>query len=114
MSGPSNVSKASSMNMFRALNPTMDNRTAALLEDSLNVSDNSLFTLLMNSDWPIHETNQEAIRSLFNYVQAGWDVATAVRSLCTPIQQRAALKVLICCIHRNLEKALDQIDETLF
>jgi hypothetical protein len=104
-------SSAAAMNVFRALNPDMDADTQGLLENSLNKVDNSLFTLLMTSDWELYETNDKATKTLFEYIQAGWALRNTVADPDTPIQQRAALKVLIRTLHANLEKEINRFEE---
>lgn len=99
------------MRLFRALNPDMDNEAAGLLENSLNKKDNSLFTLLMTSEWEAYKTNKNAINTFFEYIKAGWALVDATTDQDTPIQQRAALKVLIRSIHMNPEKELDRFEE---
>jgi hypothetical protein len=104
-------SSAAAMNVFRALNPDMDADTQGLLENSLNKVDNSLFTLLMTSDWELYETNDKATKTLFEYIQAAWALRNAVADPDTPIQQRAALKVLIRTLHVNLEKEINRFEQ---
>lgn len=100
------------MNVFRAVNPGMDEDTQRILENSLNETDNSLFTLLMTSDWAVYYPNEKAVEKFFKYVKAGRALVNSVMDSDTPTQQRAALKVLVRCLHKNLEKEIDRIDET--
>jgi hypothetical protein len=104
-------SSAAAMNVFCALNPDMDSDTMGFLEGSLNKVDNALFTLLMTSDWEVYATNDKATKMLFEYIQAGWALKNAVLSGETPIQQRAALKILIRSLHVNVEKELSRFTE---
>lgn len=104
-------SSAAAMNVFRALNPDMDDDTADLLERSLNRVDNALFTLLMTSDWSAHATSDEATKMFFEYIKAGWALREAVTSNNTPPQQRTALQILIRAQHVNIEKELSRSDE---
>ncbi|KAJ5378031.1 uncharacterized protein N7496_005440 [Penicillium cataractarum] len=108
---PQTVSQDSAMQVFRALKPDMDDETARLLRNSLHETDNSLFTLLMNSDWEVYRTNRDAVKLFFDYVQAGWALIDATVDEDTPIQQRTALKVLIRSLHVSLEKELDSFEE---
>lgn len=100
------------MNLFRAVNPDMDEDAQRILENSLNETDNSLFTLLMTSDWGLYEPNEKAVEKFFKYVKAGRALVNTLRDSDTPTQQRAALKVLIRCLHKNLEKEINRIEET--
>lgn len=108
---PLNETEAAAMSVFRALNPGLDEKTEDLLECSLNEKDNALFTLLMTSEWEVYEANQNAIKSFFEYIKAGWALVNNVAFHETPIQQRAALKILIRSIHMNVEKELNKFEE---
>ena len=107
----SSTSKANAMNLFRALNPDMDDETAGILKRHLNVTDNSLFTLLTSSDWGVYEPNDKALEKFFEYIKAGRALVNGISTSETPAQQRAAIKVLIRCLHKNLENEMNRINE---
>ena len=109
----SSTSKANAMNLFRALNPDIDDETVEFLKDHLNETDNSLFTLLTSSDWNLYEPNEKALEKFFKYIKAGRALVNSINTSETPAQQREAIKVLIRCLHKNLENAMNRIDEEL-
>ena len=107
-------STATAMNVFRAVNPGMDEDTQRILENSLNETDNSLFTLLMTSDWEDNYPNEKAVEKFFKYIKAGRALVNSLTDSDTPTQQRAALKVLVRCLHKNLEIEINRIEETAY
>ncbi|KAJ5378032.1 uncharacterized protein N7496_005441 [Penicillium cataractarum] len=75
-------------------------------ENLSHLFDNSLFALMISSDFGPYSPNNKALKSFFDYIQAGRELCDATASRETPIKQRAALKVLRC-LHTNLEREID-------
>lgn len=106
------TSITNAMKLFRALDPDMDDETAEILKIHLNMTDNSLFTLLTSSDWGRYEPNDKALEKFFKYIKAGRALVNSISTSETPAQQRAAIKVLTRCLHKNLENEMNRIDES--
>ena len=107
------TSQAKGINLFRALNPDIDDETVEFLKDHLNETDNSLFTLLTSSDWKLYKPNEKALEKFFKYIKAGRALVNSINTSETPAQQRAAIMVLIRRLHKNLENEMNLINEYL-
>ncbi|OOQ83642.1 hypothetical protein PEBR_35841 [Penicillium brasilianum] len=100
------------MKIFRTLYPDMHHERMEALEERLNKVDNSLFSLMISSDFGPHSPNSEALKSFFNYIQAGRELCDEIGS--APIKQRAALKILLHALHTNLEREIESYDANQF
>jgi hypothetical protein len=109
---PVDDSYASTMKIFRTLYPGMHHERMEDLEKSLNEVDNSLFALMISSDFGPHSPNNGALKSFFDYIQAGRELCDEIGS--APIKQRTALRILLRALHTNLEREIEYYDANQF
>lgn len=80
------------------------------LEESLNEVDNSLFALMISSEFGLYSPNNKALKCFFDYIEAGRELCDALGCIDTPIRQRAALRILLRALHTNLEREIESYD----